>query len=100
EQARLEAVAHAGEPIRPVGQVDIEIFDPRRPGVGEGDLQAGAGGPAGVDPRLACAAELEVAAAEGEPERAVDEDVAEGIAEPAAHCAEPWVREFPGCEAV
>src|SRR5262245_37523322 len=37
EQARLEAMARAGEPIGPVGQVDIKVLDPRRPGVGERD---------------------------------------------------------------
>src|SRR5262245_11227250 len=89
KQARLEAVACAGEPIGPIRQVDIKILDPRRPGVVERDLHAGARGPAGMDPRFAHATELEVAAAEGKPERAVDEDVAEGIAEPAAHRPEP-----------
>src|ERR1700741_2045514 len=100
EQARLEAVAGAGEPIGPVGQVDIEILDPRRPGAGQRNLHPGAGRPTGVEPRLAQAPKLDLALAEGEPERAVHKHIAERIAEPAAHCAEPWVRELPGRETV
>src|SRR4030095_4212769 len=46
------------------------------------------------------APERALAAAKDDPERAVDEDVAEGIAEPAAHRAEPRVGEPPGREAI
>src|SRR5215470_16977757 len=100
EQARLEAMICAGEPIGPVGQVDKEILDARRPGARQRNLHAGARSPAGVEPRFTQASELDLALTEGEPERAVDQHIAEGVAEPAAHCAEPWVRELPGREAV
>src|SRR5690349_5814349 len=61
EQARLEAMICAGEPIGPVGEVDKEIFDPRRPGARQRNFHAGACRPAGVEPRLAQAPELDFA---------------------------------------
>src|SRR5215470_12637118 len=49
---------------------------------------------------FARAAELDPAAADGETERAVDEHVAEGIADASAHGAEPRIGELPAGEAV
>src|SRR5215470_19722418 len=49
---------------------------------------------------FARAAELDPAAADGETERAIDEHVAEGIADASAHGAEPRIGELPAGEAV
>src|SRR5262245_8314538 len=65
QHARLEAVAGAGERIGPVGEIDVEILDPRRPGRGERDLHAAAYCPPGVGLALGQAADLGVAAADG-----------------------------------
>src|SRR5262245_6907489 len=100
KQARFKAVVAADQPIRPIRQIDIKVLDPRRPGVGERDLHAGARSPSGVNSAVARAAELDPPAADGETERAVDEHVAEGIADASAHRAEPRIGELPAGEAV
>src|SRR5262245_6505753 len=100
KQARFKSLIAARQPVAAIRQVHITVPDPRRPGVGERDFHAAARGASGVGSVVARAAELDLPAADGEPERAVDEHIAERIADAAAHGAEPRIGELPAGEAV
>src|SRR5262249_11816544 len=101
QQARLEVVIEARQRVPLSGEIDEKIFDLGRPVLGQRNFSAGADRPAEVRMRFAQARGLELAAAIGEAAGTVDQEVAHrGVAEAAAHRAEPRVRERAAGRAV
>src|SRR6266446_2776377 len=99
-QSEPVTVRHAGNGKVAVGEIDVEIFDLGAPVRREAEFGADAGGPArtGVGSRQSeC---LTAQLSERQTAGAEQQNVAEGIAGPAAHRAEPGIREFPGCKCV
>src|SRR5262245_65228250 len=91
KNGRLEAVAGAGQRVALVRQVDVEILGLGRPIRREADLEAGAGRPADMSVALGKAVDLDLAAAEGETNGAVEQHVVEGDAGARASRAEPRI---------
>src|SRR5229473_3289129 len=96
QHSELVTVRHAGDGETAVRKTDVEIFDLGAPVRGEAEFGADARGPTGVGVGFRQAEGLAAQFAERQTAGAVDQDVVERIADPAAHRAEPRVREFPG----
>src|SRR3990170_8424157 len=99
-QAEPVTVRRAGDGEVAVGKIDVEIFDLGAPVLGEAEFGAGAQGPARGGVRFRKPESLAAQFAERQTAGAVEEDVVEGVAGAAAHGAEPWIGEFPGCEGI
>src|SRR6185437_12261270 len=98
DHAELVAVRDAGNAEARIRQIDIEIFDLRGPVLGESEFGADARGPARRGVGLRETEGFAAQFAERETAGAVEQDVVEGVADPAARRAEPRVGEFPGRE--
>src|SRR5713226_6762188 len=83
------AVRYAGDGEVAVRQIDVEVFDLRAP------APPGEAGLAGIGMCFRQAECLAAQFAERQASGAIDQNVAEGIAGPAAHGAEPRIRELP-----
>src|SRR6266480_774695 len=95
------AVGYAGTGEIAVGEIDVEIFDLGGPVVGKAVFDADACGPARVDVALREMAEcLGPQFAECQAAGAIDQEIVENIARPAAHRAEPRIGELPGREGI
>src|SRR6266550_4859056 len=99
-QSEPVTVRHAGNGKVAVGEIDVEIFDLGAPVRREAEFGADAGGPARTGVGFRQSECLTAQLAERQTAGAEEQNVAEGIAGPAAHRAEPRVREFPGCKCV
>src|SRR6266446_3984053 len=99
-QSEPVTVRHAGNGKVAVGEIDVEIFDLGAPARREAEFGADARGPAGTGVGFRQSECLTAQLAECQTAGAEEQNVAEGIAGPAAHCAEPRVREFPGCKCI
>src|SRR6202171_1666762 len=95
------AVRYAGDGEVGVRQIDVEIFDLRAPaapgeaGLAESEFGADARGPACIAMAFRQAECLAAQFTERQAGGAIDQNVAEGVAGPAAHGAEPRIRELP-----
>src|ERR1700674_5870042 len=96
QRAEPVAVRYAGNGEVAVVEIDVEIFDLGAPVLGEAEFGPDAGGPARRGMGFRQAEGFAAQFAERQTPGAVEEDIAEGIAGPAAHCAEPRIGELPG----
>src|SRR5664279_4252876 len=83
------AIVHAGDRKPAIRQVHVQIFAFDRPGWRDAIFRADAAGPARHDVALDRAAGLALQVAIGEAERAVDQEIIEGVAGAPAQGAEP-----------
>src|ERR1700742_1793312 len=98
--AELRTVAGAGDAEAIVGQIDKEIFDLSAPVRSNAEFTADAEGPANIGVGFRQAEGLAVRFAERQTASAVEQDVAEGVADPAARRSKPGVGELPGRERI
>src|ERR1700759_4785513 len=96
QHAELRAIRDAGDGETRIREIDIEIFDLGAPVRREAEFGADARGPARIGVGFRETEGLAAQLAERKTAGAVEQNVVEGIADPAAHGAEPGVRELPG----
>src|SRR5882724_12595367 len=96
QRPEMVTVGYAGDGEVGARQIDVEIFDLGAPARSEAEFGADTRGPARIGVGFRQAECLAAQFAERQTPGAIQQNVVERIADPAAHRAEPWIRKLPG----